>query len=265
MLLKNKKAVIYGASGAIGSAVARAFAAEGAQVFLAGRTDASVQALATQIRADGGRAEAAQVDALDEAQVQAHANAVAVRAGGIDIALNAIGLHHVQGTPFLDLSVQDFSYPIDRYLRSNFLTSQAVARHMAVRRSGVILTLSTPGSRMAGAGFMGYGVTCAATEWFSRLLAAELASSAIRVVCLRPHAIPEAVAHGSHTGAVFAENARGAGMDRDTWLAGAAAGTFTGALPRLAQVAQTAVFAASEHAAAMTGTVLNLSSGAVSD
>ena len=264
-LLQGKTAVVYGAAGAIGSAVARAWAGAGAHVFLAGRTGARVQALAEAIRAGGGRAEVAQVDALDEAQVRAHADAVAAQAGGIDIALNAIGIAHVQGTPFLELAAEDFALPIERYLRSYFLTSQAVARHMAQRGTGVILTLSTPGSRMAGAGFLGYGVTCAATEWFTRLLAAELAPHHIRVVCLRPHAMPEAVAHGSHAGAVFEASARRQGTTARESLAAAATGTFTGRLTTLDQVAQTAVFMASDHAAAMTGTVANLSCGAVGD
>jgi NADP-dependent 3-hydroxy acid dehydrogenase YdfG len=69
MLLTNKTAVIYGAGGAIGGAVARAFAREGANVFLAGRTLASVDAVAKDIAAAGGQAETAQVDALDERAV----------------------------------------------------------------------------------------------------------------------------------------------------------------------------------------------------
>ena len=85
MLLENKNAVIYGAGGSIGGAVARAFAREGARVFLAGRTPATLEAVAQEIRSAGGRADAAQVDALDERAVDEHADAVAADAGGIDI------------------------------------------------------------------------------------------------------------------------------------------------------------------------------------
>jgi len=66
MLLENKNAVIYGGGGSIGGAVARAFAREGAKVFLAGRTLATIDAVAEEISASGGVAETAQVDALDE-------------------------------------------------------------------------------------------------------------------------------------------------------------------------------------------------------
>src|SRR5262245_35499483 len=92
MLLGNKNAVIYGAGGAIGSAVARAFAREGAKVFLTARALAPIEALAREIAAAGGVTETAQVDALDEQAVEAHAGAVAQRAGGIGISFNAIGI-----------------------------------------------------------------------------------------------------------------------------------------------------------------------------
>ena len=265
MQLKDKVAVIYGAGGAIGGSCARAFAREGARVYLAGRTPARLEVVAREIAAAGGVAEVAPVDALDEQAVHRHADAVAAQAGRIDIALNAIGIPHVQGTPFAQLSLEDFALPINACLRSYFITAQAVARHMASSKAGVILTLSTPGAKMTGGGFLGNGVTSAATEWFSRLLAAELAPSGIRVICLRPHAIPEAVAMGSYTGEVFDRNAKNAGMAMDDWLAGAAAGTLTRRLPTLAQVADTAVFMASASAGAMTGTVVNLTGGAVHD
>ena len=81
MLLEHKSAVIYGGGGSIGGAVARAFAAEGARVFLAGRTLEPLEAVAEEIRGAGGAVETAQVDALDESAVKGHANAVAAEAG----------------------------------------------------------------------------------------------------------------------------------------------------------------------------------------
>ena len=107
MLLEAKTAIIYGGGGAIGSAVARAYAREGARVFLAGR---AIRALdeARTIRGTGGQAEVAQVDALDRAAVEKHASAVADAAGGIDIAFNATSNEDVQGTPLLDMAYEDF-------------------------------------------------------------------------------------------------------------------------------------------------------------
>jgi 3-oxoacyl-[acyl-carrier protein] reductase len=265
MLLQDKTAVIYGGGGAIGGAVARAFAREGATVFLAGRTLDKLDQVEQEISAAGGKAETAQVDALDERAVDEHADAVAAEAGGIDIALNAVGILHVQGTPFAELAFEDYAHPIAAYTRTNFLTAKAVARHMEKQGSGVILTLSTPGSRMSGAGFLGYGVTCAAIEGFSRILAGELGPSGIRVICLRPHAIPEAVAT-SHTGEVFRGFAERAGTTVEDMLAEwARTATRLGRLPTLAEVADYAAFVASDRAGAMTGAIANLTAGSLVD
>ena len=162
MLLKNKNAVIYGGGGAIGGAVARVFAREGARVFIAGRTQAKLDAVAADITAAGGAVEKAQVDAFDQRAVEKHADAIAAKAGGIDIALNAVSIMHDQGTMLVDLSLDEFMKPIDGFLRTLFITSKAVVSHMGGKRTGVILTLSTPGSKMAAPGVLGYSVTCAA-------------------------------------------------------------------------------------------------------
>jgi len=207
MTLQGKRCIIHGAAGAIGSAVARAFAGEGAQVFLAGRTLEKLEALAAELRAEGGIAYAARVDALDYGAVRQHAAAVAEQAGGIDVMLNAVGVPHVQGVPFADLSYEDFQLPVQTYTRTVFLTSQAAARYMARQRSGVILTLSTPGARLSGAGFLGNGTSSAAVEAMSRILAGELGRQGIRVICIRSDAIPEAVPV-SHARAAFEGMAR---------------------------------------------------------
>ena len=251
--------------GAVGGAVARAFAREGAHLFLAGRTLSRVEAVAEEITEAGGVAEAAQVDALDEQALDEHADALAASAGGIDIALNAVGFLHVQGTPFAELSVEDYLHPITAYTRTNFLTAKAVARHMVKQGSGVILTLSTPGARLTGVGFLGNGVASAAIEAFSRILAGELGPSGIRVVCLRPDAIPEAVST-SHTGEVFSGLAELAGTTVDGMLAErASTGTLLKRLPTLAEVANFAAFVASDRASAMTGAIANLTSGSLVD
>lgn len=265
MRLDGKVAVIHGGGGAIGGACARAFAREGARVFLAGRTRARLEEVADDITRHGGHADVDVVDALDEAAVNRHADAVAAREGRIDISLNALGIVHVQGTAFAELPLHEYTHPVDAYIRTNFITAHAAARHMIPRGSGVILTLSTPGAKLSGTGFLGNGVASAAVEAFSRLLAGELGGNGIRVVCLRPHAIPDAVPH-SHTREVFAASAAAAGTDIATMLSGmAGSGTLLGRLPTLAEVADVAAFAASDSAAAMTGTVINLTSGALVD
>jgi len=121
MLLQHKNAVIYGGGGAIGGAVARGFTREGAKVFLAGRTLASLEEVARDIAAAGGMAETAEVDALDGKAVDRHAEAVAAKAGGIDIALNAVGIPHVQGPPFTELSFEGAEPSLDEFPREELL------------------------------------------------------------------------------------------------------------------------------------------------
>lgn len=263
LLLENKNAVIYGGGGAIGGAFARACAREGAHVFLAGRTRSKLHAVAQDI---GDAAEVAEVDALDERAVNEHADSVAAKAGRIDIALNAVGIMHVQGTPFAELSLEDFMHPISSFLRTNYLTAHAVARHMTDKGSGVVLTISTSGSRLVAPGFIGYGTTCGAIETMTRGLAAELGPSGVRVICLRPDAIPEALERGSYSRDVFRPIAERAGATIEEMLQQAAQDrTLLNRFPTLDEVANTAVFLASDQASAMTATVANLTCGSTID
>lgn len=263
--LEGRCAVIHGGGGAIGGAVARAFAREGARVFITGRTRARLDAVAKDIVASGGRAEVAVVDALDEQAMLRHAGEVAERAGGIDIALNAIGVMHVQGTPLSALPLEDYFLPVHAYTRSPFLTAKAVAPHMAKRGGGVILSVSTPASRLPGPGYLGHAVACAGVEALSRHMAGELAAFNIRTVCIRSHAIPEAAAAGSHSREVFRPAAESMGLTVEQMLAAKPPGLLVARLPSLGQIAAAAVFAASDSVGAMTGAVLNLSGGVTLD
>jgi NADP-dependent 3-hydroxy acid dehydrogenase YdfG len=149
MMLENKTAAIYGGGGAIGGAVAHAFAAAGARVYLAGRSMPRLEKVANDI---GDAAGVAEVDALDERAVADHADAVAADAGGIDTALNAVSFPFVHDTPLAELTVDDVMHPIDAYLRTNLITAMAVARHMTAPRSGTILTLSAGAARVLSPG-----------------------------------------------------------------------------------------------------------------
>jgi len=131
-------------------AVARAFAREGASVFLAGRTQARLEEVAKQIRSAGGVAETAQVDALDERAVDAHADGVAAHAGGIDISFNLISHGDVQGIPLAEMALEDFERPIITAVRTMFLTSPAAARHMIRQRSGMIMAFGGYGDPLPG-------------------------------------------------------------------------------------------------------------------
>ncbi|MGH9211870.1 MAG: SDR family NAD(P)-dependent oxidoreductase [Acidimicrobiales bacterium] len=258
-MLDDKTAVVYGGGGAIGGAVARAFADAGACVYLAGRSRARLEEVASDI---GDAAGVAEVDALDERAVADHADSVAADAGGIEIALNAVSFPFVHGTPFAELAVEDIMHPIDAFLRTNLITAKAVARHMTARRSGTILTLSSGASRLLQSGSVGYGTTGVAVEAMSQRLAVELGPSGLRVVCLRPHVIADGPSKGSNTGELFEPRAAAAGVSVEQWLGQWAQDvTLLGRLPTLAQVADAAVFLASDHAAAITGAVIDLTSG----
>lgn len=266
LLLENKNAVIYGGGGAIGGAIARVFAREGARVFIAGRTQAKLDAVAREIARAGGWVETAKVDVFDQRSVEEHADAIAAKAGSIDVAVNAVSVTHDQGTWLADLSLEEFMRPIDGYLRTLFITSKAVARHMGHERPGVVLTLSEPGAKLAVGGILGHGVSAAGKEAFSRLLAAELGPSNIRVVDIRPLTVVDAPAAGSYTNSVFSRLAAEAGQSVQEFLEdGMAQGTLLKRLPTLHEIAETAAFLASDRAGAMTGTVANLSAGALVD
>jgi NAD(P)-dependent dehydrogenase (short-subunit alcohol dehydrogenase family) len=93
-------------------------------------------------------------------------------------------------------------------------------------------------------------------------LAVDLGPSGVRVVCLRPHAIADAPSNGSYTGQLFGPRAAAAGVSVDEWLGRRAQdATLLGRLPTLAQVADAAVFFASDRAAATTGAVVDLTCG----
>jgi NAD(P)-dependent dehydrogenase (short-subunit alcohol dehydrogenase family) len=264
MLLENKVAVIHGGGGSIGGAAARVFAREGARLFLAGKSLPRLEAAASVARAEGADVSIAVVDAMDQAAVDRHVDEVADAAGRIDIALNAVGFDHVQGLPIGETSLEDYLHPVVGYLQTNFVTAKAVSRHMIAQGSGVILTVSTPGARLTGRGLIGNAAQSAALEGFSRALAGELGPDGIRVVCVRPHAMSDALAT-SYTREMFGRTAEASGIPFDQWLDGLVDMTLLGRLPVLDDVAEYLAFVASDRAGSMTGAIANLSAGALVD
>jgi NAD(P)-dependent dehydrogenase (short-subunit alcohol dehydrogenase family) len=266
MLLKKKNAVVYGAGGAVGSAVARAFAREGARVFLAGRTLSPLHAVAGDISGAGGVADTAQVDALDEKAVERHASAVAAKVGGIDIAFNAVGFpvpkgKKGQGLPLLDMPIDDFIFFPANWSRTQLVTARAAARHMIQRGSGVILTLTATPARQAFPLVGGFATACAAVEALFRTLAAELGPHGVRVVCLRSTGSPEAPGVRD----TLELHARAQGVTRDEFQAQLEGQTLLRRLTTLGEVGSAAALMASDRASAITGAVANVSCGAVVD
>jgi 3-oxoacyl-[acyl-carrier protein] reductase len=259
MLLRDKNAVIYGAGGGIGSATARAFAREGARVFLAGRTRAKLDGLAEEIRATGGAAETAEVDALDEKAIHRYVEAIAGHAGGIDISFDAIGMDDVQGTPLIQMSLEDFERPIAIATRTQFLTAKAVAPHMMERASGVIMMITATPSRIGWPLVGGFGTACAALECLSRQLAAELGPHGVRVICLRSAGSPESIPD------TMEAHAAGKKMKRDEFIAFLEEMTLLKRLPSLDEVGNMAALMASDYARTTTGAVANMTCGQIMD
>jgi len=252
-LLTDKTAIIYGGGGNIGGAVARTFAREGATVHLAGRTLESLERVAADIAAAGGRAEVAVVDATDEASVDAHADAI----GRIDVSFNLAGREDAQGTPLAGMATERFMHALTLGPRSAFLTTRAAARHMVPRGSGVLLHLTSGSSRGTAPGMGNTGPTDAAVEALYRYHAAELGPSGIRVA-------------GIHTAAVMGtltrENIKatsGRDVDPDAVYEMVAGGTMLRRLPELEQIAETATFLASDRAGAITSGIVNATCGLV--
>ncbi|MFJ9115612.1 SDR family NAD(P)-dependent oxidoreductase [Streptomyces sp. NPDC102394] len=250
MPLTDKTAIIYGAGGSIGGAVARAFAAEGAHLHLVGRTRETLEAVA----ADLEDAEVAVVDALDEQAVEEHL----ARVGDVDVSFNLVTRGDVQGAPLTEMPVDDFLRPVTDGLRANFLTARAAGRRMAERGSGVILTLnsgSAHGSPMMG----GTGPADAAIDTLVRNLAIELGPRGVRAVGMWAAGVPETFTVEKLSAvnpAIDAAAVQGI-------VEGLAQMRMTRRNPTLAEVAATAVFLASDHAAGLTGTFVNVTGGMV--
>jgi NAD(P)-dependent dehydrogenase (short-subunit alcohol dehydrogenase family) len=261
MMLKDKIAVIYGAGGDVGGAVARAFAREGAKLFLSGRNLCTVEAVAADVIGRGGVAQAAQVDALDELAVEKYVGAVAEKAGTIDISFCAIAISKAlpQRVPLLELPAEEFALPIATYAQAHFLTARSAARRMVARRSGVILTITATPSRMAFPNAGGSAPAFAAVVALTRTLSAELAPQGVRAVCLMPNAMPETETIREN----FAKFAKAAGITPAEYLGRIESMTHLKRLTTLAELANVAAFMASDQASAMTGTVVNLSGGAI--
>jgi 3-oxoacyl-[acyl-carrier protein] reductase len=254
VLLERKNAVIYGGGGSIGGAVARAFAREGARVFLAGRTESTLERVAGDIRAGGGAAETAIVDALDPEAVDRHADEVVASAGSIDISFNLIAHPYTHGVPFHEMEVDDFMAPVETAARTTFITARAAARHMIPRRSGVILAFGGPGDRsgpLRDYYIGGTQVAFDAIETIRRQLSAELGPYGIRFVTLASGGVPETFGEGFEGAEEITK------MIEDQTLLGRAA--------TLDDIGNAAAFAASDWARTMTAAILNVSCGALID
>ncbi|SNR28354.1 SDR family NAD(P)-dependent oxidoreductase [Actinomadura mexicana] len=245
MLLENKTAVVYGGGGNIGGAMARGFAAEGARVFLAGRTPAKLDAVAEEIRAAGGLAETARVDALDEDAVNGWVDSVVETAGSIDVSVNLIS-QDALFRPMIEMPVADFGRALEKIARSFLVTTRAAARHMVEQGSGVILHFGGSDSTNRAPGLGTVQIGCDMVEAMRRQWACELGPRSVRVLSMRTGGIP---------GDALPDPVKQQMVDA-TLLKRAAT---------LTDVGRVAAFLASDHAASLTSTQVNITAGALVD
>lgn len=251
--LDHKHVAIYGGAGSLGSTIARAMAREGAHVFLTGRTFASVEKVAHEIVSSGGLADVARVDATNADEVDSFVTRIVSEKGSLDLSFCLIDYQVIQNLPLVEMNLEDFVRPVNLAMRSQFLTATAAAKVMMKQRSGVILSLTaTPG----GIGYphtAGFAPTCAAIESFSRNLAAEVGPYGVRVVNIRSGGSPDSL--------VFRQAIEGNPQAMEPLVRGMEDDTMLKRLPRMDDVAQTAVFLASDRARSITGVTVDVTGG----
>lgn len=257
MLLKDKVAVVYGGSGAVGRAVARAFAREGAIVHLVARHLEPLEAVAAAIRGTGGRALVGTSDALDREAVTAHLDKVAAESGPVKIAFSAIDWGDSQGEDLIDHDFETFMRPIHNCLTSWFNVGTANARHMGENGGGVILGYTANAAREAYGQMGGFGVACAAVEHFLRHLAVENGPKGVRCCWVRSPGSPDTPGVRE----VWTLHAKERGLTFDEFHAEIAKDTPLRHIASLSQCADAAVLLASDLASSMTATLANTTGG----
>ena len=258
--LKDKVAVVYG-NGNVGSAIARAFAREGARVYLTGRTAKKLAAIANETLPGEVDIETAELDALDDDAIDLHMRETVRKEGKVDISFNAIGIPQkgIQGKPLTELSVESFSLPITTYTRSHFLTAKAAARQMVKQGYGVIL-MHTPNASRISPPFVGGMVPAwAAIEALCRSLSVEFGQQGVRAVCLHTTGIPET----SLIEEVWDIHGKAHGISFEQFHSVMEGQTHRKRLTTLEELTNAAVFVGSDEGSAITGTNFNLTAGMI--
>lgn len=262
--LQDKNAVVFGAGGSIGAAIAKEFAKEGARVFLAGRTKASLEVVAKQITSFGGDARTEVIDVLDDAGVNQYVEGVVKQAGHIDIVVDVAGplaKDYGNGKNAVDLSVEEFMVPLATMVRSRFVTARAAARHMIKQHSGVIIFVTGSPARGHVPGATAIGAAFGAMENLTENLAFEMSPLGVRVVCLRTLANTDSRSI-KDTMELLAGRLP---ITKDQAIAQIVQASLLKSPATVQDTANAAVLVASDRARMLTGTVVNATAGAALD
>jgi 3-oxoacyl-[acyl-carrier protein] reductase len=263
-ILQGKSAVVFGAGGSIGSAVAKEFAAEGAEVFLAGRTRSNLEPVAKKITEAGGKAHAAVIDALNDGAVNQCIDGIVKQAGKIDILLYAAGplaSEYGNGKTAVELPIEEFMVPLATMVRSRFISARAAARHMIEQHSGVIIFVTGSPARGHVPGASAIGAAFGAIENLTENLAFEVSPFGVRVVCLRTLANVDSRSIQDTMEFVSSQ----LNITKDQAMAQISQSNFLKVPATVQDTANAAVLLASDHARMLTGTVVNATAGAALD
>ena len=262
--LQGRAAVVFGAGGAIGAAVAKEFATQGAELFLAGRSKSNVEAVAKQITSGGGRAHAAAVDALDDGAVNRFIDGVVKEMGKIDIILDVTGplaREYGNGKKAVDLPIEEFMVPLATMVRSRFITARAAARHMVKQHSGVIIFVTGSPARPHVTGATAIGAAFGAIENLTQNLAFEISPFGVRVVCVRTTANIDSRSI-QDTMEIWAGQSS---ITKDQAITQMARLNFLKVPATVQDTANAAALIASDRARMLTGTIVNATAGAALD
>lgn len=263
-ILKGKHAVVFGAGGTIGAAVVKEFAAEGAEVFLAGRNKSSVEAVAKEIAARAGLAYTAAIDTSDDRAVNEYLDGVMKQTGKIDVVLDLSGplaKEYGNGKLAVDLPAEEFIVPLATMVKSRFITARASARHMIKQHFGVIIFVTGSQARPHTPGTTAIGAAFGAMENLAANLAFEVSPFGVRVLCLRTTANIDSRSIQDTVGMV----AHKLNITKEQAIAQIAQQNFLKAPASVQDTANAAVLLASDRARMMTGTVVNATAGAALD
>jgi NAD(P)-dependent dehydrogenase (short-subunit alcohol dehydrogenase family) len=259
--LKDKVAVVFAASGEIAGAVARSFSQHGAKVYVTARNMDAVKALAQEIKANGGRAEAAKVDALNETEIDNFLKKVISDNGKLDVVFNGIGVSYndMGGRPPTTLATfEQFMAPMETITGSQFLTSRVAAKYMIQTQSeGTILLLTAALSRSKLPNLAGITAASAAVEGLTRVMATEWGGDGIKVICICSGALMETQRISGWIDAA----ANQYGISPEQLVAQYKAFDILKTSPTLQQVGETAAFLASETGIAFNSHIIDVDCG----
>jgi NAD(P)-dependent dehydrogenase (short-subunit alcohol dehydrogenase family) len=252
MRLKDKVAIVTGTTSGIGQGIAEVFAEEGAKVVCAARRRAEGEAIAEAICRQGGNAAFIACDVADEKQVESMARQTLDRFGRIDILVNNAGVNFVK--PFDELSSADWDRVLGVDLRGTFLCTRACISTFLKQGSGSVVNIATVHTLACLPGAAPYDAAKWGMVGLTKSLAVEYASRGIRFNCLSPGLIDTQIWNDIQAGA----------EDLDACLSHWRANIPAGRVGTVREIAQAAVFLASDDASYITGANLLADGGMTS-